>query len=218
MNFGIPGVPYIPGGPSSIPVDQPQVSDKVGDDLINNFMSWFNDWKNGISKGPIGSLIDWIKGQIGSSSQGDSTSGSLDDTLQHLVDSETGSESLLGSDDPSGFLAKIASATGDDAWLEKYADFIIDRYFMDANQQYNSQQSDTAFSRLINDIKSTGYNPWLAFQSGIAQASSPTSSGASGSNVSSSAQRTSRENNAQNNKTDILSRVLQVLGLLILKA
>lgn len=209
-----------------ISVDSPTMPGGQGDDgtaeqWANWFKEfgkdWFTNWFNGVTKGPIGALIEWLKSQFGSNEDDVSY-------IQHIVNDETGSgsssgsedNSFINSDNPGDYLKLIAEETNDPAWFEKYTDFLIDKYFMDANNEYNTEMSNTAFSRLINDIKTTGYNPWLAFQSGFGQASSPTSSGSS-SGINASSQGTSRANNSDDNVTSIIRSIVSLLGFMLLK-
>ena len=52
--------------------------------------------------------------------------------------------------------------TGNEAYLEKLIDAVYDLENVKSARDYEKMMSDTAVSRMMEDIKKSGYNPWLA--------------------------------------------------------
>lgn len=105
--------------------------------------------------------------------------------------------------------------TGDSAWYEKLFETIYNLQSTSSARKWEEEMSNTAFSRLVADIERAGYNPWIALQSGYGQASTPSVSAASSSNVSKSEQDTQRYAAKLNLIGQVLNGIFRMIGGLI---
>lgn len=118
--------------------------------------------------------------------------------------------SILGSSALSGsqglnLLYELYQSTGDVGYLEQIGTALLSRENVKSAQDWEKMMSDTSFSRLANDIKASGYNPWLALQSGIGQTSSSGSGVASTGSSSVTSSRRSAETSAKNTEAQVQS-------------
>lgn len=116
-------------------------------------------------------------------------------------------------------LAQLFNNTGDKAWLEKYIDNMFNQEMVNSARQYETEMSNTAYSRAFNDIKGAGYNPWMLLNQSAA--STPSVAAATSSGISSSSQATSRYNQKVQSNADIAGRVVTGIGIaaaMIIKA
>lgn len=70
---------------------------------------------------------------------------------------------------------KYMSAHSDE-WAEKYLDYLIDKKSIDEQNAYTANREDTAYQRLVQDLKAAGLNPALLYGS----SASPSASGSVG--------------------------------------
>lgn len=63
-----------------------------------------------------------------------------------------------------------------DEWAEKYLDYLTERGELDRANQYTAQREDTAYQRLVDDLKRAGLNPAMMYGS----SASPSASGSQG--------------------------------------
>lgn len=159
----------------------------------------------------------YIKDIVTDPSTGEQTyvdhDSSLDDVLQDALNNQ--SSSALDIDSSSGANSSFLSLykqSGDTAWLEKYLDNLVARENASSARQYETEMSNTAFTRMINDIKSAGYNPWLALQ-GSNGASTPASSASGMSSISMSSQRNQAAIQQNQATTELISRIISSVGV-----
>lgn len=67
-------------------------------------------------------------------------------------------------------------ASQSDEWAEKYLDYLAEKGEIDRANEYTASREDTAYQRLVADLKSAGLNPAMLFGS----SASPSSAGAVG--------------------------------------
>lgn len=186
-----------------------------------NVANGFNDWSNSVQDGSIfqnmqngfndfaGQIKDWFTNQ----------KDQAQTAIEHFtgIDSGSAKEFDFDNENPVDNFLEAYQQTGDDAWLEKYLDDLLSQYNTQSARDYETQMSNTAFSRLVEDIKSAGYNPWMALQSGMNSASTPSVAASGTSGVSQSSQKTQKLLNTQDNIISIIrllaSVVMGVTGL-----
>lgn len=104
--------------------------------------------------------------------------------------------------------------TGNEAYLEKIVDSLYQLETTQSARDWDKMMSDTQYSRAFEDIKNSGYNPWMLLQSGSSNgASYGGTSSAKGSSTGASSQETSEENNKRNNRTDTANTLMRSLLL-----
>lgn len=92
---------------------------------------------------------------------------------------------------------------------------MIARENVSSARAWEKELSDTGFSRLTQDIKNAGYNPWLALQNGMSSAASYSTSAASTSGVSQSQQSTSKGNTQTKADNNLITTVISTIGNLL---
>lgn len=108
-------------------------------------------------------------------------------------------------------------ASGNEAYLEKMLDYNASLSSTASAREWEKMMSDTSFSRMMSDIESAGYNPWLALQNGASSGASAYSTNSAGSpGGSATSQETSRANTQASNTTDIITSLIRTVATLAL--
>lgn len=109
--------------------------------------------------------------------------------------------------DAVGFIPKDSEASLD-AVTEKYLDNLLSKQNTAEERAWLEQMSNTSHQREVADLKAAGLNPWLSAGNG---ASTPGTSAATISNLSSSEQETSKR--GQN--TQLAANIAKIVGSVI---
>lgn len=140
---------------------------------------------------------NWVSGD--GSSAGSVGNVGVDDILSQFSNSASSNDLFMD----------LYKKTGDMSYLEKYVDNLVNRENTASARDYETQMSNTAFSRLVADIKNAGYNPWLALNANGASTPSVSASGVS--QMSRSEIANSKENNIRSSLSNILGSLLGLM-------
>lgn len=109
--------------------------------------------------------------------------------------------------------------TGNEAYLEKLFDNLYNIEQTQSARDWEKMMSDSQFSRMLEDIKSTGLNPWIALQNGVGNGSYGSSmSSAKSSGLSATSQAISEANNLRSNSSEVIGRIVSALAMLAMVA
>lgn len=198
---------------------------------LNGFQRWWRDVSNGWNDFWDRLVNFGEQSQVGNNAIATLGTGiasgdtSFQDALQGVLDASGTSAQSAGSTNFSSFSGSSALAnndfvqayydlyekTGNDAYLEKMIDYAANLQATSSARDWEKMMSDTTFSRLVDDIKKAGYNPWLALQSGIGQTSSSSLGASSVPSSSASSQATSTANSVRSTNAEIISNVIRAL-------
>ena len=156
----------------------------------------------------------------------DEAAGSVLDAIQGTSAKTAGTfdlSSILGSSAYASSPAlqsyyEMYQKTGNEAYLEKLIDSAYNLENISSAREYEKNMSDTAVSRMMEDIQNAGYNPWLALQGSISSASSGSGVMASSSGISGSSQANSAKNASKNVNADVAGNVLRALVMIAILA
>ena len=208
MSFTLPGtVITVPTAPWIGEKDPPDSSD-FDKGSFNPITGTINDDIND------GHFKDIVTDPVSGEQQFIDHDKDLDEIISNTVDSYSESSKDRNANDSYLTLYK---QTGESGYLEKYLDNIIARENTQSARDYEKMMSDTAVSRMMQDIKSAGYNPWLALQSSVSQASSGNGVAAGSSGINNASLSNSAKNNMTSNIFGLVGDVLRavvMLGLL----
>lgn len=124
--------------------------------------------------------------------------------------------SAIASSEGLSMLKKLYELTGDKAYLELIATSVLNRENTISAREWEKMMSDTSFSRMVDDIKRKGYNPWLALQGGsLGQAGAYNTSAAQVGSAGVSNSARSEENNIRTTSSANMRQFL-TLALVIM--
>lgn len=124
--------------------------------------------------------------------------------------------SAIASSEGLSLLKKLYETTGDKAYLELIATSVLNRENTLSAREWEKMMSDTSFSRMVDDIKNKGYNPWLALQGGsLGQAGSYNTSAAQAGSAGVANSARSEENNIRTTSSANMRQFL-TLALIIM--
>lgn len=88
---------------------------------------------------------------------------------QPVGDNGTGEASVSQymSEHPGASYEEIMAymASQSDEWAEKYLDYLTEKGELDRANEYTASREDTAYQRLVSDLKAAGLNPAMMFGS-----------------------------------------------------
>lgn len=204
---------YAPGSGSGILVTPPIASGSGG---INPGANLPSSTYEAFMRDPIGSAQNAFETYQTGMAQ-DNFFHNLDDqTKDQLVNLSTHAAGSSAQDheeieNAANMYLSLYNSSHDPAYLEKYIDSILEQQNTAAARNWEEYMSNSQFTRMVKDIESAGYNPWLALQSGLGQSSVPSTSAAGTSGINASSQANSRVNN-------LVGRGISAIALIIIAA
>lgn len=180
---------------------------------------WLSQLKDSISGG-VNSFKDFLTGMFGNVGQSASDFfHSAEDYNYNVVD-----HPASGNRDWEDIFSHLADS--DDAWLEKWINWMMQSDMMQKQMDWQEYMSGSQYQRMINDLKAAGLNPWLALQGGVSGSSYGSVSAPSVGYTSPSYQANQKEINEDkidsqekiakdNNRTKLLSSIISgIFGIL----
>lgn len=150
--------------------------DDVPYDYLDEYKKYAQDTL--MSGGNVSSYVDWYGQNYGDSNSSSSNDVSDGSNVDNALAGDEPSLSDYMRDNPGlGFEDYLKyMAQHSDEYAEKYLDYLIEQGSIDKANQYTASREDTAYQRLVQDLKSAGINPAMMFGS----SASISASGASG--------------------------------------
>lgn len=138
---------------------------------------------------------------------------SSDHPASNIITGSTGSGIPDYNGDWLGWLKAKAEA-GDEAALDKLFNYYMSEGSAETARKWTADREDTAYQRLVSDMRAAGFNPYAL----LAQQGSPISSSSDGRSYSGTGfttQRHNEETEKQNWSKTILSSLLTVASIAV---